>query len=371
MTNPSRPRIVASHMARSSPRQLWTIQAARGAAALAVVLAHAGTVLGSSQALGYVPLSGIFRAGHAGVYFFFVLSGFIITFVHRGDIGRPRMLRGYLLKRMRRIYPMYWIALALVVLLVWVGVAPTDMGDVTRGIANILLLPQHQSPLLGVSWTLQHELLFYTLFAGAIVSRRLGAIILVCWIPLMVVGWFMASDGPPWAPQSLLWDFIATPMHVQFLLGVATALAVMADLVPAPRCLFGFAVVGLACAAALENGGVIAYLGPASQALFGGFSALAIAGMATAERRSLTSVGAVPYLVGEASYAIYLVHYQAIALGISALAASGLLRTLPGWSLMLGLTAVGAGAGLGLHLLAERPLLRPRRLAAPAALPST
>jgi peptidoglycan/LPS O-acetylase OafA/YrhL len=187
----------------------------------------------------------------------------------------------------------------------------------------------------------------------------------------MVVGWFMASGGPPWAPQSLLWDFIATPMHMQFLLGVATALAVMADLVPAPRCLLGFAVVGLACAAALENGGVIAYLGPASQALFGGFSALAIAGMASAERRSLMSIGAVPYLVGEASYAIYLVHYQAIALAISALAASGLLRTLPGWSLMLGLTAVGAGAGLGLHLLAERPLLRPRRLAAPAALPST
>jgi len=46
--------------------------------------------------------------GHAGVDFFFVLSGFIIFFVHGKDIGKPSRLPHYVWRRFIRIYPVYW-----------------------------------------------------------------------------------------------------------------------------------------------------------------------------------------------------------------------------------------------------------------------
>ena len=65
--------------------RLVGIQAARGAAALLVVFYHAGRMLSLDQYVGNDPLRGLFRFGHAGVDFFFVLSGFIIYFVHHKD----------------------------------------------------------------------------------------------------------------------------------------------------------------------------------------------------------------------------------------------------------------------------------------------
>jgi hypothetical protein len=47
-------------------------------------------------------MRGIFRAGHAGVDVYFVLSGFIITLVHHGDIGRPRVCLDYVWTRCTR-----------------------------------------------------------------------------------------------------------------------------------------------------------------------------------------------------------------------------------------------------------------------------
>jgi exopolysaccharide production protein ExoZ len=62
---------------------------ARGVAALMVVFYHTTRSLSLPQYLGYIPLNNVFGFGHAGVDFFFVLSGFIITRTHTVDIGRP------------------------------------------------------------------------------------------------------------------------------------------------------------------------------------------------------------------------------------------------------------------------------------------
>lgn len=344
-------------------RRLDAVQAARGIAAMAVVLSHAGTVLGSSAALGYVPMRGVFRAGHAGVDFFFVLSGFIIALVHHRDIGRPHSLPAYLWKRVTRIYPIYWFALGVLALLIAFGfvrdvdpvVARTDISQL---LVTLLLLPQHRSPLLGVSWTLQHEMLFYLLFGLAILNRRLGCAILTCWLLLIVGGMIWGAHGFPWAPTSLLWDFIASPYHLQFLLGIAVAAAVLADRVPLPRTLLAVGIVGITTTAALEDLDRIEYLGAIGGVLFGGFSACAIAGMAAAERKGMLSVGAMPLLFGEASYAIYLVHFQAIALMAALLIGSGFIHVMPGWLLMLALAIGGGVAGIAVHVVAERPILR-------------
>lgn len=339
---------------KPSGRQLTTIQVARGVAAIAVVLAHAGTVLSAPEALGYVPIEGIFRAGHAGVDFFFVLSGFIIALVHHGDVGRPASLPDYAWRRFIRIYPIYWIALGLLIPLVVLGV----IHDVPYPLADLLLLPQHQAPLLGVAWTLQHEMLFYLLFGVAIVSRRLGIALFGGWLLVMLDGCFRGASGLPWAPASLLRDFVGAPFHLQFLLGIGAAYAVLADRVPAPRALLATGIAGMAGTAVLEDIGLIAYLGLASQALFGGFAACSIAGVATAERQGKLTANAAAVLVGEASYAIYLVHFPAMAALLAVLIGSGSIYAVSGALLMLVLAITGVVAGIALHLVAERPILK-------------
>ena len=67
--------------------KLIGVQAARGIAALFVVLYHTGRMLSLEQYVGRDPWGGLFHFGHAGVDFFFVLSGFIIYYVHHKDIG--------------------------------------------------------------------------------------------------------------------------------------------------------------------------------------------------------------------------------------------------------------------------------------------
>ncbi|MFX8653275.1 acyltransferase family protein, partial [Acinetobacter baumannii] len=59
--------------------------------------------------------SSIFLWGRWGVCFFFVLSGFIIAHVHWKDLGSPDRVSGFLWRRLVRIFPTYWLALAIFV----------------------------------------------------------------------------------------------------------------------------------------------------------------------------------------------------------------------------------------------------------------
>ena len=41
-------------------------------------------------------------------------------------------------------------------------------------VASLLLLPHGREPLLAVAWTLEHEMLFYCVFALALIRRELA-----------------------------------------------------------------------------------------------------------------------------------------------------------------------------------------------------
>src|SRR3984885_1419086 len=84
--------------------RLEGVEAGRGVAALLVVLYHAALHV-EGDVPGSAVLWGLPHFGHAGVDFFFVLSGFIISFVHRKDVGRPDRLGHYLERRFTRVFP--------------------------------------------------------------------------------------------------------------------------------------------------------------------------------------------------------------------------------------------------------------------------
>jgi exopolysaccharide production protein ExoZ len=87
------------------------IEMLRGLAAVLIVMHHADHLLWQDRYGGIRPFHGLFGEFHVGVDFFFVLSGFIIAWVHWGDIGRRSRLRHYAARRFTRIYPAYWALL--------------------------------------------------------------------------------------------------------------------------------------------------------------------------------------------------------------------------------------------------------------------
>jgi exopolysaccharide production protein ExoZ len=339
----------------AQPRILTSIQAARGAAALAVVLCHAGTVLGD-------PFGGALRAGHAGVDFFFVLSGFIIATVHRDDLGRAASLPSYARKRLVRIYPVYCIATSIALGLWWLGVVPLSNVSPDGVAISLLLLPQHVEPTLGVAWTLQHEMLFYVAFGFLILNRKAGVSVFAVWALFIVAQLPAAPPDLPWAHADLLTGFVGSSYNLEFGLGIVVAMVAAWYRTPCPVVLAAIGVVGLLLTAAAEDVGAIFYLGRVGQALFGTSSALVVWGLAATERTGSLRAGRFLVFIGSASYAIYLIHVP-VLISVASLTA---VKLLPAWVSVAVLATIGMGGGAALHVVAERPVLRalrPRALA--------
>jgi len=154
---------------------LQSLQAGRALAALMVLGFHLGLAIKAYFGVGSLQLPW----GHAGVEFFFVLSGFIIMTVHRQDVGRPRQLGHFLYRRFIRIYPIYW----LIFLIAFAGafrivnLTPSDL------LRALLLVPDDVAPVISVAWSLQWEVVFYLLFGAFIVNPWLGliAVALAMW----------------------------------------------------------------------------------------------------------------------------------------------------------------------------------------------
>jgi exopolysaccharide production protein ExoZ len=334
----------------AQPQLLTSIQAARGFAALAVVLCHAGTVLGE-------PFGGALRAGHAGVDFFFVLSGFIIATVHRDDLGRSAMLPSYARKRLVRIYPVYWFATAIALGLWSLGVVALSNVRPDGVVMSLLLMPQHIEPTLGVAWTLQHEMLFYVAFGLLILSKKAGVVAFTVWACFIVAQLPAVPSGLPWAHTDLLTGFVGSSYNLEFGLGIAVAVLVVRYRVRFPTVLAAIGVMGLLLTCTAEDADRIMYLGQVGRALFGTSSALVVLGLASAERAGSLRAGRFLVFIGSASYAIYLIHVP-VLFSVGSLA---VVKLLPAWAGVAVLAMTGVGAGAVLHAMVERPVQRALR----------
>jgi len=337
-----------------SSRPLLGIQAARGVAALFVVLSHAEHMLALPQYMGHVPLGGVFNFGNAGVDFFFVLSGFIIFFVHHADLGRPSSFARYARRRLTRIYPIYWVVTAVVIALALCSAERAGRLDPLPLVASLLLVPHGQPPLLGVAWTLQHEMLFYLFFAAVILSRRIGTALFGVWAAIVVIQILFAPDNP-------VIEFIGDAYHTQFFMGLFAAWLVLTDRVPAPLTL---AIIGTLAFFAIGVGELTGFI-PATNSVtrlfFGTAATLVVAGLAAAEQQGRLRVGRIAAFLGGASYALYLVHTIAIGLMARLLGMLDLFTGMPDW-LAVGIATVSAVlAGCLVHIWVEQPLLRALR----------
>jgi exopolysaccharide production protein ExoZ len=145
------------------------LQVLRGLAALGVVFYHTAFTF-----------NGGVHTEFQGVSVFFVISGFIMTYITREDTNN------FLVQRLIRIVPLYWLC-TLPAVAMWFKGNPSAWTD--GSIANIgkslLFIPYQDGignvqPLLGVGWTLNLEMFFYAIFASSLAISRRWAPLLTC-----------------------------------------------------------------------------------------------------------------------------------------------------------------------------------------------
>jgi peptidoglycan/LPS O-acetylase OafA/YrhL len=146
----------------------------RGLAALWIVGHHLQFELAW---IGYPFAGWLFRPGYVAVDIFFVLSGFVITAVHR-DLTRAG-LADFLLRRLFRIYPLHLFVLAVILgLWIWgeIQFGAHDPTETLRDLPIVALLLQpyfiHGLTWNTASWSIGVEILCYTLFPLALLAVR-------------------------------------------------------------------------------------------------------------------------------------------------------------------------------------------------------
>jgi len=328
------------------------LQALRGVAASLVVLFH----LGNWEAV-YWPANRMLEPvswfGFAGVDLFFVVSGFTITWSHAREVGRPGAMRSYVARRLWRIYPTYWIAW-----LVCVVVSRTTSADWSTVLGpgewrSFFLWMAHPVPhrQLPPAWSLVYEMIFYTVFGALLLAPpRVFLPVLVGWA---AAAWLQASH--PLRLLVPLADLLLYPLVIEFVLGCIVALAVRSGSCRAERSLvaIGLAVCLLGVVLQRRFGSMDNLLWRV--ACFGGGAAFLVAGLTSGELRGRWRSPRWLARVGDASYSTFLSHWPAFILTMILL--PGMLSSPPPKPLLIAfLLAVLQGSGFVMYRLVEKPL---------------
>lgn len=286
------------------------VQAARAAACLMVLFSHASAIIALPKYFGRVPFGGILRVGDIGVDLFFVISGFIIFSVHSQDIGRPSFLARYARKRFQRIYPLYWIVTVLLLIMVLLGVGDTRHHYSLLAIMDFISLVDVSSAVNPnpVAWSLYYEVLFYTLFALLIASRKAGlSLIIVVIIALLVRVILDTVHGfrnTPFNDVSLHYYLIA-----EFALGFLVWKYSQNVKLVVGRLAFISGVILLPVTIMAVDIYVTRETWPPIRTLYGIPFALLLIGVIRLEKTNGSSIPRSVTYIGNASFSIYLTHF--------------------------------------------------------------
>jgi len=288
------------------------------------------------------------RQGAVGVTFFFVLSGFVLTWSRRDrDTPRP-----FYRRRFARIYPSLFVALVAGLLLnVALGTTAGPLASILPflGLQDWVPNSHYYFADNGVTWSLSAELFFYftfPLYAGRLFSlsrRRRREIQLAMVGVILAVACLYQAEPNAWT--SWLVNHCPAIRVSEFVLGALAAVDVAEGTWTSVRLRW---VVVLAAAAYLVAGFIA---GPFMNVAVPVVPlTLLIGSIAVAERK-----GRAPWLArrpavwgGEVSYCFYLVH-GLVLLALTAALGLGFAPTL-----VIGLPLAVACAAL-LHYTVERP----------------
>lgn len=295
--------------------ELVSIQWMRGIAVMMVFIYHLEDILNLIP--GFEGYDSFWkRYGYSAPDLFFVISGFIMCFVTFELKFKPV---GWLVRRFLRIYPIYWI-FASAAVAAWLINPSLTMGSGTQDwssvIQYLLIIPQENMPLLFVAWTLEHEIVFYTIvFIVAALSGKSRSLVIVMAL-LSVIGMIKVTYQKDF-PFLNFWDYHIFSLYmIQFFMGALIfefrhQIKMMGIKIPLITGLIIFIISGIVCVPMPLNEEHISKV-----VLFGLSHSLLLIAAINWELARREKIGGFieykrrPFLVqmGDASYSIYLSH---------------------------------------------------------------
>lgn len=365
-TPPMRHRSERSTPVEPSQRDTLTqVQVLRAVAATSVALRHAQHDAATLeleagrtfQAWDPIPWS-------AGVDIFFVISGLIMVHTSRQLFAKTGGARLFLSRRLARIVPLYWAVTTL-----YLGVAllaPTFLNqnyiNLRFVIESYLFIPATRpdgvvQPVYELGWTLNYEMLFYVLFTAAILLPMRWAVtaLLTTLVGMVLAGYLAAPLREPFA-------FWTDPIILEFAFGVTIGIMCASSLRPSGfvrACVAATGLAALMLAAAFPD----VSMGLARPVVYGIPASLIVwsAALAPGELRHESLAARWGAGVGDASYALYLLHPFVVRATRIFFWRTGLVLVLGPWAFIASALVITFGVALITYRLFEKPLTRRAR----------
>lgn len=336
--------------------KLPSLDLGRFVAALLVALFHQSFII--YDVLGQIPGAMIARGGHSGVEFFFILSGFIILYVHRLDIQLPSRIGDFAWKRIVRIIPGLWLVLipwAVLSLFFSDRAVPGAMTP-TSMVLDLFLIPHTGPVLLALTWTLRREFVFYATFCLLLFNRRIGAAALSAWQLSVLAVALLDIDLGVFGP------IIFGLNNIGFGIGMLIAMGFQRMRFDAriPLALGLATFVGAMIVEWWVGGPLNAEFRPLGDhmtvVIYTAAAALIVLGLVKRDSRRPAIENNVIATLGGASYLLYLVHAPAGSVMVRIFAV--LPFALPPLVILAIMLAASVTAATVLHLFVERPIMR-------------
>jgi len=187
----------------------------RGIAAIVVLLTHTYLYIYSVQSgsLTEIMEDGFFHQyryiGAIGVDIFFVISGFIM---YRISDSTKHNLTSYsfLKSRFMRIFPIYWVVLAVYILMALSIDKSFLISDILKSaFLYPVFIDSDIDMVLGVAWTLSYEILFYFIIAFLIAINKITILSIFISLALVFVlsNLFLSGDAKLFFGNTILFEF--------------------------------------------------------------------------------------------------------------------------------------------------------------------
>ncbi|MCP2257080.1 Peptidoglycan/LPS O-acetylase OafA/YrhL, contains acyltransferase and SGNH-hydrolase domains [Streptoalloteichus tenebrarius] len=293
--------------------------------------------------------------GQTAVSFFFVLSGFILTWS-----ARPETVGRFWRRRLVKIYPLHLATYPLGVLLL------TGAGTSAADVPGLFLvqswIPDYRFTVAGngPSWSISTELFFYLMFPlllcwlGRVPPRRSGLTLVALVSAVVVVA--VVSDLTL-SPSGQVWlGYVFPPVRaLEFVMGIVLARMVIAGRWTGPS--LGWSAALLAAASVVALFVPKAYAFAAVTIVPVMLTIAAAARNDLAGRRGFLSTPAMDWL-GRISFAFYLAHLPVLA-AMRRLVGQDQSYGVPGLLLFVGASlAVTVLLAWALHVFVEKPAMR-------------
>jgi exopolysaccharide production protein ExoZ len=294
--------------------------------------------------------------GPAGVDIFFVISGLIVsmTAARAGEraTSRAGAVVPFALKRVFRIYPVYWVVLAVAFVAAPYLVLAPDWLPAHHPIRLVLLATTENNKVMA-AWTLCYEMYFYLTLAAILwLAPKRVFPLLAIWALIEAVMIVVAGT----IDVDLMYNVVFSPLLLEFALGCAAGWLVSQGIVR-----HGWFFVSL---------GLIWFVGGAivhrhygnwqpwwRAPTFGIASAFLVYGLVALEETRKFVMPAWLCRLGDPSYSIYIWHQLVLAALAAITDELDLFYSVPAPLIAVAWTAILVAFGFASYRLIERPAL--------------